>query len=263
MGHIFTRIIGRPKNINTILSELYYSPKNPASFSSSEKLYNAAQKFNPKITLQQVKNWLSSQYTYTLHKNVKRKFERNKIFVIQIDQQWQADLVDLQNFAKENQNCKYLLTVIDCFLKYAWVIPIKQKTANEVIETFKIIFQEKKPQYLQTDKGKEFLNKNFLNYLESKNVKHFTSHNDKIKCAIIERFNRTLKEKMFKYFTAVGSRKYIDILQDLVTSYNKSVHRTIKLAPENVSKENENEVFLTFTAFHLFFILKILKHMIN
>lgn len=229
--------------MENVLSQIYYDAKNPASYGGVEKLFKEAKKFIPTLTRQQVENWLQSQFTYTLHKKAIYNFKRNKILVAKVNQQFQADLVDLQQYSRQNSGFKYLLTVIDCFSKFAFAIPLKTKTGKEVAQAFKKIFKERTPQYVQTDKGKEFLNKDVQEIFDSFLVKHFTTKDDKIKCAIIERWNRTLKEKMFKYFTAKGTRRYIDILPQLVQSYNNSKHRTTKFAPINVNKESEPEVF--------------------
>ena len=153
--------------IEVILKNVYYDPKNPNSFSSANKLYKEAKKINPSITLKDVKNWLSSQFTYTLHKQVVRKFKRNPIIVEVIDQQWEADLVDMQEFAKQNNDYKYIVTVIDCLSKYAWVKPLKNKSAKSVIIAFKEIFNEGRiPVHLRTDKGRDFKNSAFISFLK-------------------------------------------------------------------------------------------------
>jgi len=87
-----------------------------------------------------------------------------------------------------------------------------------------------------------FVNAQFKKLLEEEGIEFFTSQNDDIKCAIIERFNRTLKGRMYRYFTENKTKKWIDIIDDLITSYNNSYHRSIKTAPINVTIENENTV---------------------
>jgi hypothetical protein len=217
---------------DNILRAIYYDQKNPASFSSSLRLYKAAKEINPNITHSIVKDWLSGEFTYTLHKPLRKKFLRNPIIVEDIDQQWEADLVDMQEFQSQNDNYKYILTVIDVLSKYAWVVPLKDKSAKSIVEAFKIILQgNRKPFFIRTDQGKEFVNQNFKRFIKPKDIHHFTSKNTDIKCAIVERFNRTLKGRMFKYFTSKGTRRYIDILQDLVDAYNSSYHRSIKMRP--------------------------------
>src|SRR6266705_3215270 len=187
--------------MNKILESIYYNPKNNASFSSVNALYKSAKLIDKNIKLKDVKNWLSGELTYTLHKPVRKNFSRNRIVVSSINQQWEADLVDLQEFSKWNNGKKFLLTVIDCFSKYAFVRVLKDKSDPQVIKAFRSIFKERVCAKLRTDKGKEFCNKFFKKFLEKSKVDHFTSNDNKIKCAIIERFNRTLKSRMFKYFT--------------------------------------------------------------
>ncbi len=98
----------------------------------------------------------------------------------------------MREFSKENDGYNYLLTVIDCFSKYALAIPIRNKTAEEIIKSFDYIFKERKPLKLQTDKGKEFINKKFQSFSKEHNVEWFSTDSE-LKASIVERFNRTLK----------------------------------------------------------------------
>ncbi|GFX50567.1 uncharacterized protein F54H12.2 [Trichonephila clavipes] len=88
---------------------------------------------------------------YTLHKPVRHKFQRNRVFVSDIDRQFQADLVDMQSLAEFNKGYKYLLTCIDLFSKFAWAVPLKDKFGKSVKSGLEIIFKERKPKVLQTD----------------------------------------------------------------------------------------------------------------
>ena len=110
---------------------------------------------------------------------------------------------------------------------------------------FKKIFSFNRiPKRIQTDKGNEFLNKNLVNYLKTfkNNIKLYTL-NSEMKASVVERFNRTLKEKMWRYFTFKQTYRYLDIIHDLIKSYNNTHHRTIKTTPTNVNKENEKEIW--------------------
>jgi transposase InsO family protein len=178
----------------------------------------------------EVKEFLDTVDTYTLHKLIRKKFQTRRVYVKGIDKQWQADLVEMREFSKENDRYNYLLTVIDCFSKYAWAIPIKNKTAEEIIKSFDNIFKERKPLKLQTDKGKEFMNKKVQNFLKINDVVWFST-NSEFKASIVERFNRTLKTKMWKYFTEVGNKKWINIVNDLISNYNNTYHTSIKIFP--------------------------------
>ena len=191
----------------------------------------------------EVKEFLDTVDTYTLHKPIRKKFETRRVYVKGIDDQFQADLVEMREFSNENNGYNYLLTVIDCFSKYAWAIPIRNKTADEILKAFDKIFKERIPLKLQTDKGKEFINNKFQKFLKSKNIIWFST-NSEFKASIVERFNRTLKTKMWKYFTQVGTRKWINIIDDLLYNYNNSFHRSIKMKPIEASiKKNESIVY--------------------
>ena len=94
-----------------------------------------------------------------------------------IDSQFDADLASFISCAQDNDGYKYLLVVIDIFSQYGWVEPLKDKTAHEVINAFNKILQEGCiPKCLRTDAGKEFTNNSFQEYLNTKNIVHFTTH---------------------------------------------------------------------------------------
>ena len=162
-----------------------------------------------------------------------------------IDDQWQADLVDLSTNQKENKNFKYLLTCIDVFSKYAWVEPIKQKTGKTLVKVFENILKKSKhkPTALQTDKGSEFKNNIFQTWLIKQKIHFFSTHNKKTKANIVERFNRTIKSRMWRYFSSKNSRRYIDILKYLVFFYNHSYHHSIKQTPASMTFENQKKVW--------------------
>jgi hypothetical protein len=153
--------------------------------------------------------------------------------------------VDLSSLSRYNKGYKYWLTCIDVLSKYGWAIPLKTKSGKEITDAFaKILKSGRIPKKLQTDKGTEFLNRIFQSYLRSKDIHFFTTHSE-IKCGAIERFNRTLKAKLFKYFTYKNTHQYIDILPDLLKSYNNSFHRSIRMKPIEVNKKNEDVVWHT------------------
>ena len=136
-----------------------------------------------------------------------------------------------------------MLTCIDCFSKYAWVEPLHRKSSDNIVHAFKRIFEKDKriPKKLQTDKGTEFLNKPVQQFLKKHHIHFFTTETE-MKASIVERFNRTLKSRMYKYFTAKNTLRYIDVLQDLVNGYNNTIHRSIGMAPSNVSRRHELEL---------------------
>uniref|UniRef100_A0A1Y1N5I8 Integrase catalytic domain-containing protein n=1 Tax=Photinus pyralis TaxID=7054 RepID=A0A1Y1N5I8_PHOPY len=219
------------------MESIYYDPSHPAGFGGVSSLSSALKN---RYSTEDVKAWLQKQEAYTVHKPVKRKFQRNKYIVNNMFELWQADLCDMRSLAKNNRGYNYILTVIDVFSKKAWARPLKQKTANSIIEAFSSIFEEcdNTPENIQTDKGKEFVAASVQQFFKKYNINYYVTHNPDVKACIIERLNRTLKTKMHRYFTYKNTFKYVDVLQDLVSAYNKSYHSSIKMAPDDVNEEN-------------------------
>ena len=235
------------------LDKIYYNAGKPGSYGGVQALFRAARAQGLKVDVPMIKKYLTNQASYSLHKPSRKNFKRNPTMTGGIDYQWQADLADMQSISRFNKGERYILTVIDVFSKFAWAIPVKTKGSKEMLEGFQTLFQKSDPRLpkkLQTDAGKEFLNSEVQNYLKSKGVHHFVSHSDK-KAAVVERFNRTLKTRIWTYFTAQQTYNYIDKLDDFVNAYNNSYHRSIKMKPAEVSKKDEDKIFLTLYGDHL------------
>ena len=194
-------------------------------------------------TERDVERWLSTQDAYTLHKPVRRHFKRRCVVVGGPNQQWQADLVDMSRLKAANDGTTFLLTVIDVFSKRAWCIPLKSKSAASLVAAFRRLLNNRAPTTLQTDKGSEFLNRPLQRLLKEYGVHHFTTHNEDTKASIVERYNRTLKTRMWRYFTKKQTIRYVDALQDFVRSYNDSYHRSIGMAPSAVNGANQETVW--------------------
>ena len=135
----------------------------------------------------------------------------------------------MQAFSKFNRGIKYLLAVIDVFSKYGWLIPLKDKTG-----ALKTIFKERQPEKMWVDKGKEFYNENVKSLVEL-----YSTKNEE-KSSVVERLIRTMKERMWKYFTDNNTNRYVDILQDLVKGYNNTRHSSIKMTPVEGVKRKMN-----------------------
>ena len=152
---------------------------------------------------------------------------------------------------KDNDGVKYLLNVIDCFSRFAWVIPIKRKNADDIVIALTDIFElGRVPEKIQTDQGKEFVNEKFKKLCNQFGINFFTSTDDVIKCAIVERFNRTLRIRIYRYLYHYNTRRYIDVINKIVASYNNSFHRTIQMAPREVNNENTTKVLLNIRKTH-------------
>ncbi|GFR21963.1 uncharacterized transposon-derived protein F54H12.3 [Trichonephila clavata] len=116
------------------------------------------------------------------------------------------------------------------------------KTAEAVKNAFENLFQQAKPKNIQTDKGSEFYNSQLKSLFQRHSINHYSAEGDH-KASVVERFNRTLKNKMFRVFTYRNSYKYVDILHLLVKSYNDTEHRNIGMAPSQVTREVEPQIF--------------------
>ena len=225
------------------IEKLYFNPKSNVAFGGKTALYRAAKAKG--IKKKDVTQWLEEQPTYTLHKKIRRKFPRSRTIVTAIDEQWQADLADVSKLAKKNKKTTFLLCVIDVLSKYAWVQPLKNKTSKEIVRAFNLILKgSRRPKQLHTDKGSEFLNKEFKKLLAGLNIHSFTTENYDTKASIVERFQRTLKARLYRLLTHKQNGVYIDDLQDLVEGYNNTKHNSIGRTPASVNSENELEVYL-------------------
>uniref|UniRef100_A0ABD2WBK7 Integrase catalytic domain-containing protein n=1 Tax=Trichogramma kaykai TaxID=54128 RepID=A0ABD2WBK7_9HYME len=200
-----------------------------------------------KIMMMGVKEKLVNE----LHKPARRNYLRRSFDMRGIGDTWQADLVEMIPYAKVNKGYKYLLTVIDVFSKYSWAIPVKSKNAEDVTNAMSTILNNKvSPKNLQTDNGKEFYNSNFQNLMKKFKINHYSTFSN-MKAAICERFNRTLKENMWKRFSLSENYKWIDIISDLVKVYNNTKHRTIKMKPKDVNRSNEKKVMIQYNSYKL------------
>jgi len=213
------------------------SLRSPGSFGGARNL----QRYSGRSE-HEVKKFLSGQDAYTLHKPRRIRFPRRKTYSKAIGDLFQIDLVDLSSLASFNDGMRYLLTCIDVFSKRAWAVPVRRKSARDVAEAFEKILADEMCNMVQSDKGTEFLNSTFQSMLKRRGIKFYTSENEDLKAAVVERFNRTLKEKMFRYFTYKNTRRYLDVLDDLLYSYNNTHHRSIGMAPFEVNKDNESVV---------------------
>ena len=179
-----------------------------------------------------------------LHKPIRRKFKTRRVIVNGIDEIWCSDIVEMQRFSRWNAGYRYLLMVLDVFSKYGWIVPLKNKKGETVTEAFKTIFKEgRKPEYIWVDKGKEFYNKHLKSLLEKHKIPLYSTENEE-KSSVCERWNRTIKTKMWKQFTVQGNTRYLDMLPKLVKEDNNTRHSLIKMTPTEASKKkNEGLVY--------------------
>lgn len=182
-----------------------------------------------------------------IHKQARKNFPRRHVIMKDIDDLWQADLIDVQSISSVNSNYKYILAIIDTFSKYAWVYPLKQKSKEHITRAFEdLLKQHRVPKNLQTDLGTEFYNKQLKLLLDRYNINHYSTYSVK-KASIVERFIRTLKNKLYKQFSMQGNYKWVNgALFNVIKQYNDTVHRTIGLKPSEVNTENKQQILLKY-----------------
>ena len=160
-----------------------------------------------------------------LHKPIIKKFNKRKVYSQFKDNTWGVDLADMQSLSKKNKGIKYLLCAIDLYSKYALVVPLKDKKGISIVNAFdKIIKQSnRKPNKIWVDQGGDIIM--YSTYNEGKSV-------------VAERFLRTIKNKLYKHMTATGKNVYY-VLDDVVSKYNNTKHRTIKMKSKDVKNDNK------------------------
>ena len=226
----------RRKPLSTgVLLARYRNPLNPGSLGGLTRFAK-----DNNISVKGTREVLERDLEYTLHKPRRHRFPTNPVVVFGIEEQWVTDLIEVGNIAK---GYRYLVMVVDMLSKHAWVQPVKNKTGQAVTDAFeKILKWKRKPINLQTDDGKEFYNKTFQDLMKRKGIHHFLTSGD-TKASVVKRFHRTLKKRMYRYFTVRDALSYPPMLKELVLGYNRSYHRSIKMAPEKVNAHNEEQVW--------------------
>lgn len=229
------------RKLESILFQAYYDHNSPGAYSSAERLYNFVKRnFTIDVSRKKVSEWLQNQRTFTIHRSRRIRFKRNHYNITNIDDLWEMDLIDMQKFSRNNKGNRYIIAIIDCFSRFAWCIAIKSKTPGEIIRAFDVIFSgtSRRPVKVQSDKGKEFDNRNVKKYLSEKNIGFQTTRDPATKAAICERFIRTIKGIIFKYFTHTKTTKYIDVIDGLTFIYNNRIHSSIGIHPADVNDSN-------------------------
>jgi transposase InsO family protein len=163
---------------------------------------------------------------------------------------WECDLVDVHSLRKYNDGYRYELTVIDVFSKFLHMVPLRIKTGKAVASAFLSVLGDKKyskpivrrPTWVRTDRGKEFLNRPFQDMLKKEGMEFQVCTDPNVICAVVERIHRIIRDRLYKYFTHKNTYKYIDVLPKFVAAYNDTVHGTTGMAP---SKVGESDVLAT------------------
>jgi transposase InsO family protein len=178
-----------------------------------------------------------------LHAPARRRYPRRATVVKGYDDLWQADLVEMQPYARVNRGYRYILVVIDAFSKFVWAVPLKDKSGKEVARAFRrevLDASNRRPKNLHTDRGKEFYNADFQKLVREFQMNHYSTGSN-MKASMAERVNRTLKNAMWKEFSDQGSYVWAPngLLARLVEEYNGRRHRTTGMKPVDVTRATD------------------------
>ena len=194
------------------------------------------------MTQKNIKIFINEIYS----KPPKKYYATNKTDVYHIDDTWSLDILDLKDYGSENnRRYRYVLVVIDNFSKFGWTSPLKNKNAQTIKDSFEkiIISSKRKPNLIESDRGREFYNNIFQDFLNKNNIKIY-SRNSSYGAVFAERFNRTIRDLLKKIVFEQGDGNWIDVLQTITKQYNNRVHSSTKLTPIQASmKKNEGFVY--------------------
>lgn len=229
--------IGKDECLNDLKSN-YLNPSSPISYSGLNNIYRH---YKGVLSYDEIRRFLGSIESYTLHREYKN-LRRNPSFSHFRRFQFQADLIDIRKLSEWNDGVNYILSVIDTFSRKAWIEPVKKKTSQEVLHAFKNILDRavELPLTLVADKGSELRNKYFISFCRQKKINFFHNHTS-VHCSFVERFNRTIQNKLYRYMSENETKRYIDKLNEFELSYNSSFHRAIGMSPEEADQSQNHE----------------------
>ena len=197
------------------------------------------------MTHKNIKIYINEIYS----KPPKKNYITNKTDVYYIDDIWSLDNLDLKDYGPENnRGYRYVFVIIDNFSKYGWTVPLKNKNTQTIKDSFEnnLIKSKRSPNLIETDRGKEFYNNIFQDFLIKNNIKLY-SRNSSLGAVFAERFNRTIRDLFKRPVFEKGDGKWIDILPTITKQYNNRIHTSTKLSPKDAPlKKNEGIVYKNF-----------------
>ena len=192
--------------------------------------------------------FLRNQYVHSTHRRVvKRKtFPRRRVIARFPFEIFMGDLIEFTQYKRQNKGYSFILLLIDCFTKVIYTAPMKSKSQDDCLLAFQSIFDkfDKFPINLVTDKGKEFFNFKIQSFFLVYGVNHYSiPTKSESKASVAERAIKTIKQRLQKLFFASDRNRWIDVIDQVTTNYNKTPHRSIGMAPFDVNDLNREEVY--------------------
>ena len=234
----------RSAPLSARLKKIYYDPSSPGGFRGPEALWQEAKLQIPQLKKDQVYDFVQRLKPYTKHQQYRGVKKYRKVYSKRARYLIQMDLLDFRQYAGENDGRNYVLCAIDAFTKKLWTFPLKTKSAVEVNREIFFFLMRERPEKIQTDQGTEFLNAT-LRATESRMdppIQHYHTWSIK-KASIVERVQRTLRNRLGKIWEKNGNHRWIDVLAAITESYNNSVHRSIGMKPNDVGPEHHQLIY--------------------
>ena len=234
------------KALDNFLSKIYYSLNSPASYAGIHRVYEEARRKYPKIKFQDVYNFLHKQRVYTMHRPSRKNFPRLVTRPSGLHTDWQADLAIFDQIAKHNDSKRYLLVCIDVLSRKIFASPVKTKRSEDMIEAFEKIFKMSEgimPHKLYTDRGLEFEAKRMKEYFRTKDIDKRVVYSPDVHASMAERANRTIKERLYRYFSEKNTLRWVEAIQKIVSGINSSVNRVTGVTPNSVTFKNSQNLF--------------------
>lgn len=204
--------------------EVKYYDSDRGSYAGADQFYRNRNT----ATRQQVKDWLAGQDAYTLHHPVHHRFPHNKVVVSGMDAQWDVDLFDMSFAKTSNDGFAYALLSVDILSHYVWTRALKTKKGEEVVRAMADVFSEGRgPNTMRSDRGTEFTGVLFRKLMEKEGIHHFLTNNE-LKANNAERAITTIKTRIARNFTHTQTRRWIDVLSKITSSYNNTYHHKEK-----------------------------------
>ena len=227
----------KSKTVAAQVKQAFYDPNT--GLWSADKIYKKLKADGVKVTLKQVEDVVKNQLVTQIYKpqgKYKKRF--TTIYAKAPREQYQVDLIDLSKYSKFNRGYKWMFNAVDVHSRYAYSVPTKTKGNDDCVNAFKEIVKVMgAPKNLNTDLEQAILGKEFQALLKKEGVKHWPVNPEKKRTnSIVERFNRTIREVLQKYFYTRDTKNWIDILPNLLTNYNSTEHSTTKAQPIDVWK---------------------------
>ena len=196
-----------------------------------------------------IAEFLRQNENYSTHRRiVKRTFPRRKIITQYPFQIFQADLIEYprSDYTYANNGYRFILVVIDCFTKMLYAQPVKRKTSQYMGDAFQTILKQFDffPNSIITDQGLEFYNSTVQNIFKTYGINHYhMKTKTKWKTPMAERVIRTLKTRLERFFVQNKTKRWFDVLPQMVKNYNRTPHRSIGMAPISVNFQNNDKVY--------------------